>query len=96
MILAIVAACATQKPSADTATSRSGPTVDTTKPATAPKPLASDTTKPTSSAKTSSTKLKTKTSAKDTTRLGRDSVIRNNPRDPRYQIPAVPPKKPPQ
>jgi hypothetical protein len=98
LALLLVAACSTKQPPADTTESLTAAAPDTVKPATTPLPAVVDSTKatPSSGAKTASTTAKTKSSSRDTAHLGRDSVIRNDPRDPRFQIPVVPPKKPPQ
>ena len=99
------ASCAPAARNADTLAA-----VDTLKPAVASLPDSGavaaprqDTaTRPATTAKASST---TKTQpaaskqtgtvvARDTAHLGRDSVIRINPNDPRRQLPTIPPKKP--
>ena len=48
--------------------------------------------------KTTAKRASSKTSAKQKSDsiLGRDSVIKFDPRDPRRQLPTIPPKKPPQ
>ena len=97
-----VAACATPQRSADTTsalamdTMKTGATVlaappppNTNKSVVSPAPIKSSATKKTSSSTTKSV------TARDTAHLGRDSVIQINPRDPRRQLPTVPPKKPP-
>lgn len=67
--------------------------VDTPRTATGTKTRATKT----ATRATATTKTKTPVvQARDTAHLGRDSVIRIDPRDPRRQLPTVPPKKPPQ
>lgn len=104
----VLQACARGKPSGDTTEAL---TVDTVKPAvvTAPTPdtmrraqrdpLSTRSSRATRAEDTIAlrdTTTRTSVSTKDTAHLGRDSVIRRNPRDPRYQLPTVPRKKPPQ
>ena len=104
--LCLLVACAPGRERSDSAGALAA--VDTLKPATvvaAPDTTAAraDSTKrastPATKTKSTATATKTKTPAattRDTAHLGRDSVIMSNPRDPRRQIPTVPPKKPPQ
>ncbi|HEY8175969.1 MAG TPA: hypothetical protein VIF32_09770 [Gemmatimonadaceae bacterium] len=101
--LAALISCATRKPGADSTAMLA---TDTVKPAPPSVTVqAPDTTKtaPTSTkTKTKATKTKTGTSAKTSAKqkadshLGRDSVIKFDPSDPRRQLPTIPPKKPPQ
>lgn len=91
-----VVACATPKPAADTASAAG---VDTLKPAVVATPKSAGATSvaagATTGAKTSGRTpvpiAKSSKVATDTAHLGRDSVIRINPRDPKRQIPT---KKP--
>lgn len=101
----MLAACAPARQAADTT---SAPAVDTLKPSMVPAP-APDTlraarspradspragdSKPAAATTRTSTSSK-RVSTRDTAHLGRDSVIRIDPRDPRRQLPTVPPKKP--
>lgn len=101
LLFGAIVACATPKPGADSTAMLA---TDTVKPAPPSVTVqAPDTTKtaPTST-KTKATKTKTGTSAKTSAKqradshLGRDSVIKFDPSDPRRQLPTIPPKKPPQ
>ena len=102
--LCALTACATRKPSAD---STAALTPDTVKPAPVAMQMSPDTAKATraktgaktsAKSKTTTKRASTKTSAKQKSDsiLGRDSVIRFDPKDPRRQLPTIPPKKPPQ
>ena len=98
-----LAACATPKPEADSTATL---TVDTVKPAsvalqapeTAKAPGTRTKAKTSTKSKTTTKRTASKTSAKQKSDsiLGRDSVIRFDPKDPRRQLPTIPPKKPPQ
>jgi hypothetical protein len=95
-LVVTLVACATPKPGADSTALLA---TDTVKPAPpivqAPDSVMTTTTTTT----TTKTKTKTKgTSAKQKadSHLGRDSVIKFDPTDPRRQLPTIPPKKPPQ
>ncbi|HJQ19421.1 MAG TPA: hypothetical protein VJ867_03660 [Gemmatimonadaceae bacterium] len=88
-------ACSTGKPAADTTSVAS---VDTMKPAVVAAPdsvavASTGASTRTKSPATTATKTKSgaAVTARDTTHLGRDSVIKINPRDPKRQIPT---KKP--
>jgi hypothetical protein len=93
-VLLAVIACAPAQETADTSTVLR---IDTVKPATSAMqggtidttPRADST--PIPPAKTRAKTTPTKTAAKqpETKELGRDSIIRRNPRDPRFQLPAV-------
>lgn len=93
LLLALVA-CAPSKENADTS---SVLTIDTVKPATSAMqggPVDTTATAdsvPSQPAKTKAkaTSIKTATKQPGTKELGRDSIIKRNPRDPRYQLPAV-------
>jgi hypothetical protein len=93
-VLLAVIACAPSQQNADTS---SVLRIDTVKPATSAMQGGTiDTTPPPDSTPIPATKTKakttsTKTAAKqpETKELGRDSIIRRNPRDPRFQLPAV-------
>ena len=97
---ATLVACVTPKSKADSSAALTPP--DTVKPAPVAMQLPDTTKKGASTAAQSSSKTTKRTSAKTTTKqksdshLGRDSVIRFDPRDPRRQLPTIPPKKPPQ
>ena len=102
--LAVMAlgACASPKPGTDT-TDATG--LDTLKPAMAsmqapdtvkPAPAVTKTTTKRTSTTTTSTKTTSTKSVKDTAHLGRDSAIKIDTRDPRRQLPTIPPQKPPQ
>jgi len=105
VLCAALASCATPKPNADssaaltTDTLKAAPVAmqapDTTKAMSA---TTGATTKAKTTAKRRSSKTSSKTTAKQNadTHLGRDSVIKFDPRDPRRQLPTIPPKKPPQ
>jgi hypothetical protein len=92
-VLAVIA-CAPGQQNADTS---SVLRIDTVKPATSAMQGGTiDTTPPPDSApippaKTKAKTTSTKTAAKqpESKELGRDSIIRRNPRDPRFQLPAV-------
>ena len=98
VLVALFGACATPKSNADS----TALAVDTVKPA--PAAVQSSETTTTTKTTTTTTKTKTKagTSAKTSAKqkadahLGRDSVIKFDPNDPRRQLPTIPPKKPPQ
>ena len=97
MLVATLVACATPKPGADSSALL---VTDTVKPAP-PMVQAPDTTMTTPTSTTTKTKTKgtsAKTSAKQKadSHLGRDSVIKFDPTDPRRQLPTIPPQKPPQ
>jgi len=94
--------CATKKPAADSSAALAPP--DTMKPAPVAM-QAADTTKAgatigakKTSSKSTKKRAASKTASKQTkdTHLGRDSVIKFDPRDPRRQLPTIPPKKPPE
>lgn len=93
LVLLGIVACAPAKENAD---STSVLTIDTVKPATSAMQdpvgatTATDST-PSQPAKTKTTPTKKTASTKQsgTKELGRDSIIRRDPRDPRYQLPAV-------
>ena len=102
--LCALSACATRKPSAD---SSAALTPDTVKPVPVAMQASPDTAKATRAktgakaskkSKTNTKRTSSKTSAKQKSDsiLGRDSVIRFDPKDPRRQLPTIPPKKPPQ
>jgi hypothetical protein len=100
VLLAVLGSCATPKPNADS----TALAVDTVKPA--PVTVQSPDTTTTTTTKTTTTTTKTKTKAgtsaktsakqKADSHLGRDSVIKFDPNDPKRQLPTIPPKKPPQ
>ena len=98
LAVAATAACASPKQNADTTQAMA---VDTVQPAMASTQAAETTktatvsTTTTTTKKTSSKTISAKT-AKDTAHLGRDSAIKIDTRDPRRQLPTIPPQKPPQ
>ena len=105
LLATLAAACGKPKSNADSAAAAAAATtIDTVKPDSTgivtaidstpfKAPPASKTAAVTKSGATKSTK---RASTRDTTHLGRDSAIQTDPRDPRRQLPTVPPKKPPQ
>ena len=101
-LCAALAACATKKSNEDSSAALAPP--DTMKPAPVAMQLPDTTKKGASTgAKTTGSKTtrkqassKTSVKQKSDSHLGRDSVIKFDPRDPRRQLPTIPPKKPPQ
>lgn len=103
--LTLAAGCARRETPADTAGATLA-AIDTLKPATVTMPVdsaaaaakadsGSTTRSPGTRATPAPTRTPPKTTSRDTAHLGRDSVIMSNPRDPRRQIPTVPPTKKP-
>ena len=101
----LAAGCARRETPADT-TGATLAAIDTLKAATVTMPVDSaaaaakaDSGSTTKSTGTKATPAPTRTpptsTKRDTAHLGRDSVIMSNPRDPRRQIPTVPPTKKP-
>ena len=98
LTFAALAACA--KPKAEADSTKALVSVDTVKPDSVGMSLTArdsaaikaSTTQKGAPTTTKSTK---RVSSRDTAHLGRDSVIRTDPRDPRRQLPTVP-RKPPQ